>query len=327
VETLFSLGLDGSDGFDIYMNRGDDFEAFEGAVKKGSVAAKSASSAITAYKYLVKQAMVDYNHIPPEDMEADLLATGEGKGLSGVYYIPTNIAGNLFTVSHILVSFTDDQKARYAEINASTDSAAIKEKELLKLYAETKFGDENVYQIYGNVKSAVDSAETTQAKYDVFRDMIYKYNAQNNELINPEFEYVMSVNKDKNGMIPEFTNASIELKTGKDLDGDGVIHGSDRAGTKGAVSGIVWGTYGAHIIMYTRDLSDFIYAGSDYALNTTYANTLFAPQTAYGNKTIFDTLLSTSNYTNYERALINQYKANKNIEINKNVYKNLYGGK
>jgi hypothetical protein len=314
VETLFTLGLDGVAGFNIYMNRGNDFDAFEKAVKQAAVASNSANSAITAYKYLVKQAMVEYNNNAPEDMEADLLSMEDGKGLPGVYYIPKNIADNLFTVSHILVSFTDEQKTRYEEITAlaDTDSSFNKENALLKLKAETRFGGETVYEIYNNIKSSVDSAETLQAKYNVFRDLIYKYNAENNELINPDFEYVMSVNTDKNGMIPEFTAASIDLKT---------------AGIKGAVSGIVWGQYGAHIIMYTRDLGDFIYTGTDYELNTTYANTLFAPQTAYGNKTIFDTLLSTASYTNYEKALIAQYKMDKKIEINKSVYKNLYGGK
>ncbi|MDR1917397.1 MAG: hypothetical protein LBQ05_00210, partial [Christensenellaceae bacterium] len=245
METLFTLGLDGVDGFNIYMNRGnvvkgadgveiDGFETFKNAVNNSGVATNAASSAITAYKYLVMQGIVDYNTTPPEDMEGTLLATGEGNGLSGVYYVPKSVADNLFTVSHILVSFTDEQKTRYTEIStlADTDSSFDKENEMLKLYAETEYQGENVYEIYNNIKSVVDSAETTQEKYDTFRDLIYKYNAENNELINPTFEYVMSVNTDKNQMIAEFTNASIELKTGKDQNGDGIIHGGSKAGTK-----------------------------------------------------------------------------------------------
>jgi hypothetical protein len=323
LSTMFTLGLDGmfpvsvdgkeemKTGFDIYMNRGNDFASFENAVKAGGTTAIAVNNAKEAYKNLIKQAIIDYNLNPPEDMEADLLATGEGKGLSGVYYVPGGIAEKLFNVSHILVSFTDAQKARLTEIEtlAAADSSFNKEQELLKLYAQTKTADgKSVYAVYDDVKSGVDNALSLQEKYEIFRDKIYEYNTDPG-MQNPEFEYVMSTTESKNGMIAEFTAASLELK---------------KAGEKGAVSGIVWGEYGAHIIMYTRDLTDFIYSASAELLSTAYERTLFATQTSYGNKTIFDTLLGTTSYDSYEKVLITQYKSNKTIKIYTDIYKNLY---
>jgi hypothetical protein len=81
------------------------------------------------------------------------------------------------------------------------------------------------------------------------------------------------------------------------------------------MSGLVWTDYGAHIIMYTRNISDFIYtntygevdASLDYflyggtrvinGLETKIGGTL----TSYGNKTYFDAALEKATRTDYNR--------------------------
>ena len=190
----------------------------------------------------------------------------------------------MFTVSHILVGFTEDQRGELERINneAEKNPAYNKQNDLNKLYAETSSNGVSAYNILLEVQTALQNADSLQEKYDVFRGLINQYNSdpgmQNLDQLNsstnkPQYEYVMSSTADKNQMVEPFTNASIEL--------------FDK-GVKGAISGLVWTDYGAHIIMYTRDVADFIYTGAAgldataklFELN--YADSLFSTLTSYG---------------------------------------------
>ena len=53
-------------------------------------------------------------------------------------------------------------------------------------------------------------------------------------------------------------------------------------------------------------------------LKTNYADTLFASLTAYGNRTLFDTLVDSyfkRDYSNYQTMLLNDYRSEHQITI------------
>lgn len=166
-------------------------------------------------------------------------------------------------------------------------------------------------------------------RINIFRDFIYKYN-QDPGMNNAEFEYVMSIENSK--MVQEFTDASRELfgymkvakmkgdkpvfdQTGnpvyewKGINSIAGLHLANCDGFKGGVKcggckngyvaarssmtyDLVMTEFGAHIVMYTRPLSDFIYnTRTDFltmkafetALQNDVNSFLYAPLTSYGN--------------------------------------------
>ena len=134
----------------------------------------------------------------------------------------------------------------------------------------------------------------------------------NSETNKPQYEYVMSSDPENSKMVEAFTNASVELFKNR---------------AKGEISGLVWTEYGAHIIMYTRDLSDFIYTGIIDAVDTiglARADALFATLTAYGNRTLFDTLVDADpkrDYSKYQNNRINDYRSKHPITIINSEFK------
>ncbi len=262
------------------------------------------------------------NFVQSDDLESKLVQDG----LADVYYIPTDVANNLFTVSHILVGFTDEQKAEFERINneAANNSAYNKQNDLNKLYAETSSNGVSAYNILIELQTALQHADSLQDKYTTFRSFINQYNTdpgmQNLDQLNastnkPQYEYVMSNTAEKNQMVEPFTEASIKL-----FD----------QGEKGAISELVWTEYGAHIIMYTRNVADFVYTGaadldstaSLFELN--YADTLFETLTSYGNRTLFDTLVDSyfsRNVSDHQNHRLNDYRQDHEVTIISSEFK------
>lgn len=321
-----------------YLRRGLDFETWSnkingflpvGADKNSmpkyfgcgrAVATNIADEVINYYIEKGTVAIQNQRDFPTSDLESSLISSG----LADVYYIPSEVANNLYTVSHILIGFTEEQKTEYnnikseAEKNPSDDSQA----RLNEIYGKTSSNGVSAYDILIEVQTALDKADTVAEKYQIFREFINKYNTdpgmQNLDQLSSQtgkqqYEYLMSADAEKSQMVEQFTKASIEL-----FDN----------GVKGAISGLVWTEYGAHIIMYTRDIADFIYTGvagqedsSIELLKTNYADTLFATLTSYGNRTIFHTLLDSffttrdSDYSNHRTGILNEYKKEHTITI------------
>lgn len=341
ISTGFNLGfftLDSDDAkvaWQDYLKRGENFTAWSNKINGinidnvpeedlpayfgcgRAVATNIADEAIAYYLEKGMNAINNANNFSQsEDLESKLVENG----LADVYYIPTDVANNLFTVSHILVGFTDEQKAELERINneAEKNSAYNKQNDLNKLYAETSSNGVSAYNILLEVQTALQSADSLQEKYETFRDLINQYNSdpgmQNLDQLNantnkPQYEYVMSSTTEKNQMVEPFTKASIELFN---------------KGVKGAISGLVWTDYGAHIIMYTRNVSDFVYTGAvgvDSTLNLfelNYADTLFETLTSYGNRTLFDSLVDayfTRNVSDHQNHRINDYRQDHEITI------------
>lgn len=269
-----------------------------------TVATNIANNAITYYQQKVADAINNQKNFPDSSLESTTVSSG----LTDVYYLPQNVANNLFTVSHILVGFTEEQKNEYKQIESekAKNPAFDAQNALNKLYSETKSNGVSAYDVLIELQTTLEKADSLTAKYKIFREYINKYNSdpgmQNLEQLDSsskaKHEYIMSSTAENNQMVEAFTTASIEL-----FD----------AGIKGEISGLVWTEYGAHIIMYTRDVSEFIYTGvkgmesqSVEMLKNNYADTLFATLTAYGQRTMFDTLVDayfSRSYTNYRNYL------------------------
>lgn len=346
ITTGYNLGMftlesqDAKVAWDEYLNRGADFEYWtnqingikvDGVDEQGyfgcgrAVATNIANDVIQYYiNQGIKAINSQSNFSANEDLESSLVSNG----LADVYYIPSNVANNLFTVSHILVGFTDEQKAEYERINkeATNNPSYNQENDLNQLYAETLSNGVSAYDILIELQAELNKADSLQQKYDIFREYINKYNTdpgmQNLDQLNsstnkPQYEYVMSSDAEKSKMVEPFTKASIALF---------------KQGEKGAISDLVWTDYGAHIIMYTRDVAEFIYTGvaglekeSIEILKSNYADTLFATLTAYGERTLFNTLIDSyfnRNVSRYQTSLLNDYRQEHEVTIINSEFKN-----
>ncbi len=329
ISTAYNLGftdLSGNDAvvaWDAYLNRGRNFADWCDAVNANRetagnvpayygcgriVATNIAEKAINYYKSNVGNAIKQQQLFPDSSLESTLMSSG----LADVYYIPQDVANNLFTVSHILIGFTDEQKDTVKQIQEEAEQNPSYQNNLDSIYAETQSNGVSAYDVLIELQTALDKADNLQEKYQIFREFINKYNTdpgmQNLEQLDsnskPKTEYLMSSNKDNNTMVESFTEASLAL-----FD----------EGIKGEISGLVWSEYGAHIIMYTRDVSDFIFTGvkgleqsSISLLETDYADTLFATLTSYGKRTLFDTIVDAyyypRDYSAYRTSKINEYR-------------------
>ncbi|MCQ2382252.1 MAG: hypothetical protein MJ060_00185 [Clostridia bacterium] len=335
---LFTLsGDDAKVAWDAYLIRGSRFaawcdeingiktEATEQRADFGcgrTIAMNIANEAIAYYQQKVADTINNQKNFPDPNLESTVMSSG----LADVYYLPQNIANNLFTVSHILVGFTDEQKAEYKRIESekTKNPSYNAQNDLNKLYAATKSNDVSAFDVLLEVQTALEKLDDLNAKCKTFREYINKYNSdpgmQNLEQLDsnskPKHEYLMSGTAENNQMVEKFTEASIEL-----FD----------AGIKGEISGLVWTEYGAHIIMYTRDVADFIFTGvkglEDTSINllkNNYADTLFATLTSYGQRTMFDTLVDTyftRSYANYRNYLLNDYRNEHQITVVNSEFK------
>lgn len=321
ISVAYNLGLTNLSGneavqaWDAYLNRSRNFAAWCDSINQDAgekspgrvVATNIANKAIEYYQQKVTDAINNQKNFPKSDLEESLMKSG----LADVYYIPQDVANKLFNVSHILIGFTKEQKAEYKRIQNDKDPAADPDSALNDLYAETKSDGVTAYDILLELQTALGNADSLEEKYHIFREYINQYNSdpgmQNLDQLNseskPQYEYLMSSTKENNTMVESFTNASLELFEN---------------GHKGEISGLVWSEYGAHIIMYTRDISEFIYTGIAESLSSNYADTLFASLTSYGKRTKFDTLVDsyfTRDYSNYRTLKLKEYKNEHKITI------------
>ena len=348
ISTGYNLGMftlkseDAKIAWDEYLTRGQDFTAWSNKINGikdvndettmpayfgcgRAVATNIANDVIT---YYVNQGIKSINNLSNFGNSDDLESTLVSNGLADVFYIPSDVANNLYTVSHILVGFTDEQKAEYERINkeAEKNPSYNKQNDLNQLYADTKSNGVSADDILIELQTELNNTDTLERKYEIFRDYINKYNTdpgmQNLDQLNsstnkPQYEYVMSSDAEKSKMVEPFTKASIKLF---------------EQGIKGAISGLVWTDYGAHIIMYTRNVADFVYTGvtglekeSIELLKSNYADTLFATLTAYGNRTLFNTLVDsyfTRNVNKHQTAIINDYRHEHEVTIIQSEFKN-----
>ena len=316
-----------------------------------------ADAAIEDFRAKVKNAVWRFENkigdTTPESYGSKLL-----EGLKDVYFVPRDVAKQYFTVSHILLGYSDEQKAELENIKTqyATDrnkenrdhAIAVIKKQLVvtpkdadgkdKTYTMT--ADEVLEYVRTQVMPDAKDKPLTQ-KVEDFRNMIYMFNSDPG-MQNPEFEYTIGIDlrddKSENSteadsmskMVPEFTRASRELYNynyDTNVGGKKTVDGVN-VDTRGTISDLVWTDYGAHIIMYTRNIADFIYTNTYGEVDANLDRFLYATLTSYGNKTYFDASfekVTRSDYGRWQADRITDYKARDEMKIilYKHAYKDL----
>lgn len=88
------------------------------AVNAGGSETRAAKLAAEARALYRSQALSQYNRYMKGIDTIESLSTSVIDGVSGVSWLPTNIAENFFTVSHILIQYDDNQKAEFERIKS-----------------------------------------------------------------------------------------------------------------------------------------------------------------------------------------------------------------
>jgi len=261
--------------------------------------------------------------------------------LASVYFAPREVANKFFTVSHILLGYSDEQNSEISKINAryaqdknkqNRDNAINTVRGQLRVTRNDAEGNPvglpmTANQALAFIQSYVAphiASKPVAQKQLHFRDMIYAFNSDPG-MQNPDFEYVIGIDertdKSENSaeadnmsrMVPEFTKASRELHAGA---GD----------TRGSMSELVWTDYGAHIIMYTRNITDFIFTNSSSMVDAELQHFMHSTMTSYGNKTYFDLSVDSVTrpaYSNWEHQFTVTFKDKNKVVIYKDRFKDL----
>ena len=268
--------------------------------------------------------------------------------LNDIYYYRTDSeATKFFTVANILFKFTDEQQAKFDEINSiDVGEGGITQAEK----------DEKLNQIYSSIKPVVRECDEESGNYieiesdmsledvckeiytalynaqnsgnvnnvgDVINNFIYKYN-EDTGMFNADSNYVIGVKDGEvvSSFVDSFNDASIDLyKNGSGKIGDSVLNTKDGNYT----SSLVRSEYGLHLIIYTgacENLFDTLNVSDENAietLNSIRVNLLV-------DKTYFDVLydeIYQDNYSYYESTNLNFLRQDYKITIYSNRYSDL----
>jgi|GEM_PF-2183664 len=222
----------------------------------------------------------------------------------------------------------------------------------------------NADEVLAYVKSYVSpflQTKSLDAKIRDFHKLIYVFGAADNGMQNNDFEYVIgrdaredrginSKEKDEmSRMVPEFNAAARALFNYNETEHrGGVMRAQDyvdqfgvsknifknneynlnkNVSTLGTISDLVWTDYGAHIIMYTRNVTDILFHNPIVSITENNVREyMHKTWTSYGNKTYFDASVETvqrPQYAQYEEQLLRDYKSGKTVVLERGAYKNL----
>lgn len=239
---------------------------------------------LNKYKQMLLESVQKYS-VNPSALENDMLNNFEAVN----YYN----GEDYFFVSHILLKFSDQQKAEYESLKSDLAKNLISasyynqrvEQLINQIVAVERDAEGNVIensaktsgQVLTEVQNALASATTKEQKAQAFRNLLYKYN-QDDGALNSEYLYVIGTKNSQ--MVETFTNAARELYN----NGNGVF---------GSISNLVPSEYGVHIVFYAgpvnqvfpitvNSVDNVVLTTEDIQiLNTTLLNPL-------NNKTLFD---------------------------------------
>ena len=240
-----------------------------------------------------------------------------------VYYGDSD-AEKMITVTHILIKLTTDEINQIEDIEEnSTDFENEADKEVAKqnIYDNAKayerdakgydVVDSNGEKVYitvedliDEVKTAVNSKATIEAKIEAFNEYLYKYNVDSG-IINAKFDYVVGATE-TSSMVEDFTEVSRELyKNG--VGSVGVAYNKDSNYT------------GVHIILCTGVLkNDFNDLEDLKNLNIENVFDKLATKTSISyNETLFEyfyDLVASDNYSTYQSELLTSLKNGKSLE-------------
>ena len=345
----YEMGINDRDGFDLFMNRGTSPQA-EQAWRNHTIRGHNTyvnNLAFDAQDHFKREVRIAHDRyrrgFDTHDSIRNQIIRGhdDGRpGLTDLYFIPESIIHQFFTVSHILIPFPDMEgsfsremqriEQQYAQDGntANRDAAIIAHRARATVHDRNPQGEEignpiSASRVMEIVTDTVNRGANPQERINLFHGLIYRFNTDPG-MFNASFEYTMGADirprnaqgnlinptapDNMSGMIEEFTDASRAL-----FDFD-LATGRPRGQVGSMYAQLVWGQFGAHIIMYTRNLSDFIFTdlnGSMNLLEDTFQNFLFQTKTSYGNQTFFDTIvanLTRHSYDRAERSLIHDFK-------------------
>ena len=245
-------------------------------------------------------------------------------GYEKVNYVPND---SYFFVSHILLEFSDQQKAEYDKLESQRNkgyiSQAYYEQKLDLLVQQIVAVEKNengevvensnktAEQVLTEVEVALNSAVTNAEKDQAFKNLLYKYN-QDPGALNSEYLYI--IGEEDSQMVETFTQASRDL---------------NKNGEYGGISGLVPSEYGVHIIYYAgkvenvfnfANANDVRFDQEDIEILT---KTLLNP---LHNKTLFDKIyesLSVAESSANESMYINMLKKDLTITKYTKAYKDL----
>ncbi len=232
---------------------------------------------------------------------------------TSVYYHPTQ---GWFYVSHLLIGYTDEQKAQITEWENQVKKGIITEEEkdanvetlrasLTATARDSEGNDTKVVKSAEAVLAEVDSTlavygSDANAKINAFTDLIYKYTSESSFLTR-DYDYAIPLDEEYDSMVEEFATASRDLQ---------------KTGQVGTYSRLVYTQYGAHIIMYTgvpSNANDNIDATTIQDLE----NTKLKSSSTKNMLDLFISKVTTSDYNVQQEKLIDQLRDGKKITIYK----------
>ena len=274
--------------------------------------------------YLSAQMLASYSKysIDFDLYESDILSNREN-----AWYIMDD---NYFYVSHILLSFSDEEKASITEAEESYKAGEISyqdyenvkqsvaENVIVKEYGENTNLTPN--QLLNSLKTNLNGKDKA-GKVEVLNDYIYKYSGDGGNK-NATYEYIVGENNSQ--MVEEFTNAARELHN----NGNGKF---------GDLSELVVTEYGVHILVYLEPVENAftIHSANNFSLTTgnteemeNIIETLTTTKLSQLNeRTLFDYIyekLLSDKFSSFEGMNLSILKQNLDIKIYNKNYADLF---
>ena len=263
----------------------------------------------------VKQAVVDYfkerytaQKNQYENDESAYHTAMAGDSIDDIYY-HYNSGNEYMYVSHILMKFSDAQKAEITELKNKLSAHKITQenydarvKEIANRTVVTyeingKKYTSNALEVTNKIKNYVNKAQykgktgeelelALNERAKLFNDMIYLYN-DDEGIMNKDFAYVVNLDTEVNDkMVKEFADTARKLNAEQE---------------EGALSDMVITEYGVHILYHAGIVKNVV---SD--INSLTAEDLMSVKTQRSsNKTIFAKIYDTVATENYKTAASN----------------------
>lgn len=296
-------------------------------------------------KYYSARVRTDYVNYTanPDTFQTDILSD-----VGNVDYIlEENNATNYFYVGYVKMAFTEEQTAKYEELQDLTyTTPGQQEKELQALYdsvkatvrdaetgeatGETVSAKTLLEEIQGKVddiqyvEGEEDDIETARQKAEAFRKYMYLYN-DDDTLKNADYNTVFGVTVDGEVLANDtFSSNEDALEAIKQLYNEGNAKIGD-------MTGLVKAEDGYYIFFYAGGIENLFYVDENFdvsrnrdairVLASTYIN-------IFSDKTVFDVIydeLTTDNYSAFENMNIDYLRSQtQSIEAYTNNFKDLF---
>lgn len=267
----------------------------------------SESQVLDLYKSTVKaQKELYYNDI-------DAYNNAMKSDATSIYYHPTQ---GWFYVSHLLIGYTDEQKAKISEWETQVKKGIITEAEKdanietlrAQLSATARDSEGNNTTVVKSANAVLEEVDSTLAVYgsdanariNAFTNLIYKYTTESS-FLSRDYDYAIPLDEEYDSMVEEFATASRELQA---------------TGQVGSYSRLVYTEYGAHIIMYTG-MPTNVNNNIDSTTIQDLANVLLKSSSSKNMLDLFISKVTTSDYNVQQAKLIDQLRDGKKITIYK----------